>query len=217
MIMKTNFKVGDRVKINPKKSYNQYSEYALSKAYVIHDIRGALIGYQTVALLKEEEGDISGGFIESLEALELVEPDAGICEKEEELRKEILSKMKFPRDIADYKVAETTNFYSLNVSKIIFNPPATIVFWEDGTKTVVKCAAEDEFSEYYGFLAALGKKVYENNNQIKKLIDKKAEWHENKKNEKDIPGVSMNSWGKVLEYLCKGTFDGYDEDNEKED
>ena len=223
--MKTNFKVGDRVKINPKKSYNQYSEYALSKAYVIHDIRGSLIGYSTVALLKEEEGDISGGLIESLEALELVEPDAGICEKEE-LRKEILSNMKIPLDIADYckndvlmtmKVAKTKNFYSLNVSKIIFNPPATIVFWEDGTKTVVKCAAEDEFNEYCGFLAALGKKVYENNNQIKKLIDKKAEWYENKKGEKDIPDVSMNSLGEALEYLCTGTFDRHDGNNKKED
>ena len=210
--MKTNFKVGDRVKINPKKSYNQYAEYALGKVYVIHDIRGALIGYQTVALLKEEEGDISGGFIESLEALELVEPDAGICEKEE-LRKEIHDKMKFPRD----KVAKTKNFYSLNVSKIIFNPPATIVFWEDGTKTVVKCAAEDEFNEYYGFLAALGKKVYENNGQIKKLIDKKAEWHENKKNKKDIPDVSVDAFGGVLEYLCTGTFDWHDGNNKKED
>lgn len=212
MIMKTNFRVGDRVKINPKKSYNQYSEYALGKAYVIHDIRLALIGYQTVALLKEEEGDISGGFIESLEALELVEPDAGIREKEE-LRKEILSKMKFLRD----KVAEPKNFYSLNVSKIIFNPPATIVFWEDGTKTVVKCSAEDEFNEYYGLLAALGKKVYENNSQIKKVIDKKAEWHENKKDKKDIPGVSMNSLTEALEYLCTGTFDRYDENNKKGD
>lgn len=203
--MKTNFRVGDRVKINPKKSCNQ-------KVYVIHNIFGSLTEYPETALLREE-GDISGGFsggiIKSLEALELVEPDAGICEKEE-LRKEILSNMKLPRDIADYcvndvlmtmKAAKNKNFYSLNVSKIIFNPPATIVFWEDGTKTVVKCSAEDEFSEYYGLLAALGKKVYENNNQIKKLIDKKAEWHENKKDEKDISDVSMNSLGEALEYL----------------
>ena len=227
MIMKTNFKVGDRVKINPKKSYNQYSEYALSKAYVIHDIRGALIGYQTVALLKEEEGDISGGFIESLEALELVEPDTGICEKEEELRKEILSNMKpLPRDIVNYcendvlatiKVAETKNFYSLNISKIIFNPPATIVFWEDGTKTVAKCSAEDEFSEYYGFLAALGKKVYESNSQIKKLIDKKAEWHENKKNKKDIPDVSVDSLTDAFEYLFYSAYNRNDGNNKKED
>ena len=221
MIMKTNFKVGDRVKINPKKSCNQYSEHALDKAYVIHDI----LRYQKAALLKEEEGDISGGFIESLEALELVEPDAGICEKEE-LRKEILSKMKFPHGVANYcendvlmtmKAAETKSFYSLNVSKIIFNPPATIVFWEDGTKTVVKCSAEDEFSEYCGFLAALGKKVYENNNQIKKLFDKKAEWYENKKGEKDIPDDSVDSLTEALEYLCTGTFDRYDENNKKED
>lgn len=96
--------------------------------------------------------------------------------------------------MATIKVAKTENFYSLNVSKIIFNPPATIVFWEDGTKTVVKCAAEDEFNKYYGFLVALGKKVYENNSQIKKLIDKKAERHENKKGEKDIPEFSINEW-----------------------
>ena len=208
MIMKTNFKVGDRVKINPKKSYNQYTEYALGKAYVIHDIRGALIGYQTVALLKEGEGDISDGFIESLEALELVEPDAKICEKEE-LRKEILSKM------ATINVAETKSFYSLNVSKIIFNPPATIVFWEDGTKTVVKCAAEDEFSEYYGFLAALGKKVYENNSQIKKLIDEKAERHENKKGEKDIPDVSVDSLTDAYEYLFHSACNWHDGNNKK--
>lgn len=210
MIMKTNFKVGDRVKVNPKKSYNQYTEYALGKTYVIHDIFGSLMGYPETALLKEEEGDISGGIIEPIEALELVKPNAGICEKEE-LRKEILSKM------ATINVAKTKNFYSLNVSKIIFNPPATIVFWEDGTKTVVKCSAEDEFSEYYGFLAALGKKAYENNNQIKKLIDKKAEWHENKKNKKDIPDDSTNSSTEVLEYLCTGVFDRYDGNNKKED
>lgn len=27
----------------------------------------------------------------------------------------------------------------LKVDKVIYNPPATIVFWNDGTKTVVKC------------------------------------------------------------------------------
>ena len=25
------------------------------------------------------------------------------------------------------------------IKNVIFNPPATIVFWEDGSKTVVKC------------------------------------------------------------------------------
>lgn len=61
--------------------------------------------------------------------------------------------------------------------KIIYNPPATIVFWTDGTKTVVKCSAEDEYNEYYGFLCALGKKIFGTNSHLKKLIDEKAERH----------------------------------------
>lgn len=60
---------------------------------------------------------------------------------------------------------------------IIYNPPATIVFWTDGTKTVVKCSAEDEYNEYYGFLCALGKKMFGTNSHLKKLIDEKAERH----------------------------------------
>lgn len=61
--------------------------------------------------------------------------------------------------------------------KIIYNPPATIVFWTDGTKTVVKCCEEDEYNEYYGFLCALGKKMFGTNSHLKKMIDEKAERH----------------------------------------
>lgn len=37
------------------------------------------------------------------------------------------------------------------IDKVIFNPPATIVFWKDGTKTVVKCKEGEEFSEWAEF------------------------------------------------------------------
>lgn len=70
-------------------------------------------------------------------------------------------------------------FYRIGLipTKIIYNPPATIVLWADGTKTVVKCSAEDEYNEYYGFLCALGKKMFGTNSHLKKLIDEKAERH----------------------------------------
>lgn len=70
-------------------------------------------------------------------------------------------------------------FYRINLfpTKIIYNPPATIVFWTDGTKTVVKCSMDDEYNEYYGFLCALGKKMFGTNSRLKKLIDEKAERH----------------------------------------
>ena len=32
-----------------------------------------------------------------------------------------------------------------SITNVIFNNPATIVFWSDGTKTVVKCDERDEF------------------------------------------------------------------------
>jgi hypothetical protein len=55
--------------------------------------------------------------------------------------------------------------------KIIYNPPATIVFWEDGTKTVVKCSRHDLYSPYGGFCAALAKKVYGSGRRIQKYVD----------------------------------------------
>ena len=48
-------------------------------------------------------------------------------------------------------------------NKVIFNPPATIVFWEDGTKTVVKCRDGEIFSPDAGYSIALARKLYGNN------------------------------------------------------
>lgn len=64
----------------------------------------------------------------------------------------------------------------LHVDRIIFSPPATIVFWKDGTKTVVKCAKGEPFSEYNGFAAALLKKVFGSNSAVKKLIQRKKQY-----------------------------------------
>lgn len=44
------------------------------------------------------------------------------------------------------------------IDKVIFNPPATIVFWADGTKTVVKAHGE-EFDREKGLAMAIAKKV----------------------------------------------------------
>lgn len=64
----------------------------------------------------------------------------------------------------------------LHVNRIIFSPPATIVFWKDGTKTVVKCADGEPFSEYNGFAAALLKKVFGSNSAVKKIIQRKKQY-----------------------------------------
>lgn len=62
------------------------------------------------------------------------------------------------------------------IKNVIFNDPATIVFWEDGNKTVVKCQDGDEFDPEKGLAMAIAKKAYGNKgsycNKLKKWLPK---------------------------------------------
>ena len=61
------------------------------------------------------------------------------------------------------------------VKKIIFSNPATIVFWSDGSKTVVKCMDNEEFNPYYGFVCAFAKKLFGTNSAINRIIKEKSD------------------------------------------
>lgn len=65
---------------------------------------------------------------------------------------------------------------SVEITKVIFNNPATIVFWSDGKKTVVKCAIDEAFDEEKGFAMAISKRVLGNKgnyyNEFKKWLPK---------------------------------------------
>ena len=50
---------------------------------------------------------------------------------------------------------------ALEIKKVIFNNPVTIVFWADGTKTVVKAKNED-FDPEKGLAMAIAKKALGN-------------------------------------------------------
>ena len=69
-------------------------------------------------------------------------------------------------------------YYSSNVSykptikKVIFNPPATIIMWNDGTKSVVKCQNGEVFDAEKGFALAYLKKLLGNDNTFNKEINK---------------------------------------------
>lgn len=57
------------------------------------------------------------------------------------------------------------------VKKVIYNPPATIVFWSDNTKTTSKCDVEDKFDELTGFLLCVAKK-YMGGERLMHSLDK---------------------------------------------
>lgn len=77
------------------------------------------------------------------------------------------------------------------ISRVLFNKPATIVFWNDGTKTITKCSKDDTYSKEAGLAIcclkkAFGKKANEclrafvevgkndvNMNDIRKLLKNK--------------------------------------------
>jgi len=60
----------------------------------------------------------------------------------------------------------------LGVERVIFNDPATIVIWNDGDKTVVKCMEGDTFDEHVGFQAAVTKKVFGSHCAYNRIIAK---------------------------------------------
>lgn len=47
-----------------------------------------------------------------------------------------------------------------NFKQVIFHNPATIIYWEDGSKTVAKCGKGDVFDKEKGVMVALLKKLY---------------------------------------------------------
>ena len=68
------------------------------------------------------------------------------------------------------------NTKNFEIKKVIFNNPATIVYWTDGTKTVVKAQKGDMFDPEKGLTMAFTKKALGNEgsyyNTIKKWTDK---------------------------------------------
>lgn len=70
------------------------------------------------------------------------------------------------------------------IKKIIFNDPATVIFWDDGTKTVVKATEGDVFDPYYGFCCAVTKRVFGNMSKVKKLIKRSSTTITDNKKEK---------------------------------
>lgn len=73
------------------------------------------------------------------------------------------------------KKKEETNMTAASIKNVIFNPPATIVFWTDGSKTVVKCNAKDEFDPEKGLAMAIAKRCAGNSDDFYKEIKKWVE------------------------------------------
>lgn len=109
----------------------------------------------------------------------------------------------------DYYKKELLKFGDVvfpNIKKVIFNPPATIVYWDDNSRTVVKKQLGEKFDPEKGLTMAITKKAFGNKgsyfNEIKKWVET---YHEEVEAIKKIV-VSMDN----LKYVATSFIDGSD-------
>lgn len=61
------------------------------------------------------------------------------------------------------------------IDRVIFNDPATIILWKDGSKTVVKRSDDDIWDPEKGFCMAIIKKLYGHTSFIKRFMEPEEE------------------------------------------
>lgn len=94
------------------------------------------------------------------------------------------------------------------IKDVIFAPPATIVYWSDGSKTVVKCSEKDVFDPEKGLAMAIAKRCGGNKGSYYKEIQnwveksgKKYSSEANKDCEKFFSAVMSNNQSGILLHL----------------
>ena len=123
--------------------------------------------------------------IDSLGTHYLLDPEQVVAISKPVFQRMLNACTKARKDVHDYMqkdikfTAGLHRQFRFAPKEIIYNDAATIVYWTDGTKTVVKCNENDEYSEYAGFVAAVAKKMYGGANAINRLIDSKKVIHGN--------------------------------------
>lgn len=102
----------------------------------------------------------------------------------------------------DYTQASAAYRSAFGIDKVVYSPPATIVFWKDGSKTVVKCSENDVFDPLAGIAFAVMRKVY---GKEYRRIEKHAKEYEKLHPPVDISAMDVDA----LDDLADAALAGY--------
>lgn len=104
--------------------------------------------------------------------IQTVEPKLSDLEKDY-CQKDVELQMDLYRTILNstYGTKASKTNYIPEIKNVIFNPPATIVFWQDGTKTVVK-ATNELYDPEKGLAMAIAKRALGNQGNYYNVIKK---------------------------------------------
>lgn len=134
--------------------------------YLIDDNTRQCVG--VIDVVRMESPDIMGGVIQRKTSIEVI-LDTG-----REL--EFLAQDLYVDSVHNYHIRKFSKknptLTCASIKRVIFNPPATIVFWSDGSKTVVKCSKSEAFDPEKGLAMAIAKRAQGNCEDYYKDISK---------------------------------------------
>lgn len=134
----------------------------------------------------------------------------GRCKNKDNGFDSIIYQMEKKRKFAE---RDTNEMKNVDVKKIIFNGPKTIVLWSDGTKTIVSMSKDEtNFDPEAAFCAAYTKKMFGTNSEIKRIIKEKSniEQHQRIVEEKlkeELAKISQD-YDKFMRELCPWLYTG---------
>lgn len=136
--------------------------------------------------------------------------EIGKCKNKDNGFDSVIYQMEKKRKFAERGTDEMKN---VDVKKIIFSGPKTIVLWTDGTKTIVSMSKDElRFDPEAAFCAAYTKKMFGTNSKIKRVIKGKSniEQHQRIVEEKlkeELAKISQD-YDKFMRELCPWLYTG---------
>lgn len=136
--------------------------------------------------------------------------EIGKCKNKDNGFDSVIYQMEKKRKFAERGTDEMKN---VDVKKIIFSGPKTIVLWTDGTKTIVSMSKDEtNFDPEAAFCAAYTKKMFGTNSKIKRVIKEKSniEQHQRIVEEKlkeELAKISQD-YDKFMRELCPWLYTG---------
>lgn len=146
--MDKTFKIGDRIIGNAQAS----AEYRITTT----GWTGEVLGHNRNKIYVQEKRQDSHGFWVEPKYFDLYR---GTSKKEEQP-----TNTPEPTNTLDNQTPE--------IRKVIFNNPATVVIWNDDTKTVVKCQEGDTFDKEKGLALCIAKKALGNTSRFNNTFKK---------------------------------------------
>ena len=97
----------------------------------------------------------------------------------DQIEKEIMEGMKnnneftFINRLGSYStyIQDSDNYELLKPERVIYNDRATICYWKDGTKTVVKATEDDHMTHEHGIAMAIVRKLYPSRQEFLRTVN----------------------------------------------